>query len=67
MFWSNGTGQDYSASQTAEAVGIDKRLIYSWINKTANDNSEDVYLIHLPVVFIPTYSCALLITKRLNG
>ncbi len=35
------TEQGYSASQAAEAVGIDKRLIYSWINKTANDNSED--------------------------
>ena len=35
------TEQGYSASQAAEAVGIEKRLIYNWINKAANDNSED--------------------------
>ncbi len=35
------TEQDYSASQAAEAVGIDKRLIYSWLNKATNDNNED--------------------------
>ena len=34
------TEQDYSASQAAEAVGIDKRLIYSWLNKATNDNDE---------------------------
>ena len=35
------TEQGYSAPQAAEAVGIEKRLIYNWINKAANDNSED--------------------------